>query len=126
LSLTNQKALLPKVARKVFEDATVTSLGSTFHLIICFHLKNKFGKDPYEILLDDPKIFYNGLREILGEGAEAIISLVGTFITVKYKTSCTADEFTKLFTKSSEASKQQLSQMFTDLIKQEENKIKAT
>lgn len=126
MSITGQKDLVAKVTRKIFEEATASSLGSTFHLIISFHLKKKFGKDPYEILIDDPKIFYNGLREILGEGAEAIISLVGTFITVKYRTSCTADEFTKLFTRSSEASKQQLTQIFTDLIKQEENKIKAT
>jgi len=125
LSLTNQKALLPKVARKVFEDATVTSLGATFHVIITFHLKQKFNRDPYEVLVSDPKTFYNGLKEVLGAGAEAVITLVGTYITIKYDINCTAEEFTGLFTRNGKPPKQKLSEIFATIVTQEEQKLRA-
>jgi len=119
-----RNVLLHKVAQKIFEEATAASLGSTFHIIISFHLKQKFGKDPYEVLIDNPRAFYNGLREVLGEGAEAIISLVGTYLTVKYDTNCTAEEFVRLFTRNGKPTKERLQEMFRNIILQEENKLK--
>jgi hypothetical protein len=116
---------LHKVAQKIFEEATAASLGATFHVIISFHLKQKFGKDPYELLMENPKIFYNGLKEVLGEGAEAVINLVGTYLTVKYDTNCTAEEFVKLFTRNGKPLRS-LSEIFADIVSQEENKLKAT
>lgn len=115
---------LHKVAQKIFEEATAASLGATFHVIISFHLKQKFGKDPYEILMENPKLFYNGLVEVLGAGAEAIISLVGTFITVKYNINCTTDEFVKLFTRDGKPAAQRLQEVFKSIILQEESKLK--
>jgi hypothetical protein len=116
---------LHKVAQKIFAEATAASLGATFHVIISFHLKQKFGKDPYELLMENPKIFYNGLKEVLGEGAEAVINLVGTYLTVKYDTNCTAEEFVKLFTRNGKPLRS-LSEIFADIVSQEENKLKAT
>ena len=116
--------LLHKVARKIFEEATAASLGGTFNVIISFHLKQKFGKDPYEVLIDNPKTFNDGLKEVLGEGAEAVINLVGTFLTIKYDVDCTAEEFTGLFTKDDASSTQKLSRIFGSIITQEEQKLK--
>jgi hypothetical protein len=122
--MTEERILLHKVAQKVFEDATVTSLGSTFHIIITFHLKQKFNRDPYEVLITDPKTFYNGLKEVLGAGAEAVITLVGTFLTVKYHTNYTAKEFVELFTKTGEPQRQGLSEIFESIVNQEEKRMK--
>jgi hypothetical protein len=126
-SSTNEEknVLLHKVAQKIFEEATAASLGATFHVIISFHLKQKFGKDPYEVLIEDPKCFYNGLNEVLGAGAEAVINLVGTYITIKYDINCTAEEFVRLFTRNGKPQRS-LSQIFADVVSQEENKLKAT
>ena len=104
-----KNVLLHRAVRKIFEEATAASLGSTFNVIISFHLKKKFGKDPYEVLIDNPRTFNDGLKEVLGEGAEAVINLVGTFLTIKYDVDCTAEEFTGLFTKDSASSTQKLS-----------------
>ena len=120
----NKNVLLHKVARKIFEEATAASLGGTFNVIISFHLKQKFGKDPYEVLIDNPKTFHDGLKEVLGEGAEAVINLVGTYLTIKYDVNCTAEEFTSLFTKDSVSSTQKLSRIFGSIITQEEQKLK--
>jgi hypothetical protein len=121
----SKQVLLHKVAQKIFEEATAASLGSTFHVIISFHLRNKFGKDPYEVLIEDPKCFYNGLKEVLGAGAEAVINLVGTYLTVKYNTNYPTTEFVSLFTKDGRPSSQKLSEIFLNVIAQEENKLKA-
>lgn len=120
----NKNVLLHRVVRKIFEEATAASLGSTFNVIISFHLKQKFGKDPYEVLIDNPKTFNDGLKEVLGEGAEAVINLVGTFLTIKYDVDCTAQEFTGLFTKDNASSTQKLSEILGSIITQEEQKLK--
>jgi hypothetical protein len=117
--------LLHRVAQKIFEEATAASLGATFHIIISFHLKQKFGKDPYEVFIDSPKAFFNGLREVLGEGAEAVLNLAGTHLTAKYNVNCTVEEFTSLFTKDGISSTQKLSEIFGSIIAQEEQKLKA-
>ena len=122
--IEKKNVLLHRVAQKIFEEATAASLGATFNVIISFHLRQKFGKDPYEVLLDCPKTFNDGLKEVLGEGAEAVIQLVGTFLTVKYNVDCTAEEFTNLFTKDSTLSTQKLSEIFESIITQEEQKLK--
>jgi hypothetical protein len=120
----NKNVLLHKVARKIFEEATAASLGGTFNVIISFHLKQKFGKDPYEVLIDNPRTFNDGLKEVLGEGAEAVINLVGTFLTIKYDVDCTAEEFVKLFVESSPLSARKLSEIFRSIVTQEEQKLK--
>jgi hypothetical protein len=123
--MTEERILLHKVAQKVFEDATVTSLGSTFHIIITFHLKQKFNRDPYEVLITDPKTFYNGLKEVLGAGAEAVIALVGTHLALKYNTNCTAQEFVALFTRDEKLSTQKLTELFGNVVHQETAKLQA-
>lgn len=122
--MNERKLLLPKIARNVFEEATASSLGSTFHIIVAFHLKQKFGKDPYEILIENPQAFYGGLAEILGAGAEATINLVGTYLSVKYGMSCTTEEFVKLFTKGCKTQRFTLSEILESIINQEKNKLK--
>ena len=120
-----KNVLLYRVAQKVFEEATAASLGATFHIIISFHLKQKFGKDPYEALIESPTTYYDGLKEVLGEGGEAVINLVGTFLTAKYNVDCTAEEFLRLFTKDSQLSAGKLSEIFRSVVTQEEQKLKA-
>jgi hypothetical protein len=116
--------LLYRVSQKIFEEATAASLGSTFHIIISFHLKRVFDKDPYEVFMENPKTFYDGLREVLGEGADAVINLVGTVLTAKYRVNCTSEEFVKLFVESSPLSAQKLSEIFRSIVTQEEQKLK--
>jgi hypothetical protein len=122
--LTEEKnVLLYRVAQKSFEEATASSLGATFHIIISFHLKQKFGKDPYEVLISNPKLFYSGLKEVLGEGAEAVLNLAGTYIAAKYKLIFSVEEFTSMFTKDDASATQKLSQIFRTIIAQEEQKL---
>jgi len=88
-------------------------MGSTFQaLIISFHLKQKFGKDPYDVLINDPKAFYNGLTEISGDGADTVLSLVGSLLSKRYGVNRSAEEFLVLFTRSDSQSKHELKELF--------------
>jgi hypothetical protein len=99
--------------QKIFSEATTEAMGSTFQaLIISFHLKQKFGKDPYDVLIDDPKAFYNGLTEISGTGADTVLSLVGTLLSKRYGSNRSAEEFLVLFTRSDSQSKHELKEIF--------------
>jgi hypothetical protein len=118
---------LSGTVQRIFSEATTESIGSTFQaLIISFQLKQKLGKDPYDVLLDDPKAFYNGLREILGTGADVVLSLVGTFLSKRYGSNHSAEEFLVLFTRGDSQSKHELKELFrriTDQGREETAKV---
>jgi hypothetical protein len=104
---------LSGIVQKIFSEATTESMGSTFQaLIISFYLKQKFGKDPYDVLIDDPETFYNGLREISGTGADVVLILVGSLLSKRYGTNRSAEEFLALFTRSDSQSKHELKDIF--------------
>lgn len=104
---------LSLAVQKIFSEATTEAMGSTYQaIIISFHLKQKFGKDPYDVLIDDPQTFYNGLTEISGTGADTVLSLVGTLLSKRYGSNRSAEEFLVLFTRSDSRSKQELKEIF--------------
>ena len=118
---------LSGTVQKIFSEATTEAMGSTFQtLIISFHLKQKFGKDPYDVLIDDPETFYNGLREISGAGADVVLSLVGSLLSKRYGTNRSAEEFLALFTRSDSQSKHELKEIFRRIADQgREEAVKA-
>lgn len=104
---------LSGTVQKIFNEATTESMGSTYQaLIISFYLKQKFGKDPYDVLLDDPETFYNGLREISGTGADMVLILVGSLLSKRYGVNRSTEEFLALFTISDSQSKHELKEIF--------------
>jgi len=117
--MNEKNFLTQKAAQKIFEEATTMGLGSTFHVIISFHLKNKFNKNPCEMLVENPKSFYDGLKEVLGEGADAVLILIGTYLITKYNMNYNAEEFAKLFTRDRQPAEQKLIEIFQKAVKQE-------
>jgi hypothetical protein len=104
---------LSGTVQKILSEATTEAMGSTFQaIVISFQLKQKFGKDPYEVLIDDPEAFYNGLKEVSGDGADMVLSLVGTFLSKRYGVSRSAEEFLALFTRSDSQAKHALKEIF--------------
>ena len=96
---------LYKVAQKIFEEVTALF---AFYPIISSHLKHKFGKESYEMFIDNPVTFYKGLEEILGAGAITVIGVIGTSLVERYGINCTPEEFVRLVTKGDKLSKQKL------------------
>lgn len=116
--------LLPKVAQRLFEAATSNSLGETFPVIVSFHLQKKFCKDPFEVFVENPGLFYNGLKEVMGEGANALLTLVVTFIKLKYAVDFDTKEITNLFTTADAESPKKVMDLLNTIIVQEEKKVK--
>jgi hypothetical protein len=117
---------LSGTVQRIFNEATTESMGSTFQaIVISFQLKQKFGKDPYEVLIDDPKAFYNGLREIVGAGADTVLSLVGTFLSKRYGVNRSAEEFLALFTRGDSQSKHELKELFRKIADQPRERERA-
>jgi hypothetical protein len=78
------------------------------------------------LVIDDPKAFYNGLTEILGDGADVVLSLVGTILSKRYGSSRSAEEFLALFTRGDSQSKHELKDIFRRIADQErEEAVKA-
>jgi hypothetical protein len=117
---------LSGTVQKIFSEATAEAMGSTFQaIIISFHLKQKFGKDPYDVLIDDPETFYNGLGEILGTGADAVLILVGSLLSKRYGSSRSAEEFLALFTRGDSQSKHELKEIFRRIADQPRERERA-
>ena len=117
---------LSGTVQKIFSEATTEAIGSTFQaIIISFHLKQKFGKDPYDVLIDEPKAFYNGLTAILGTGADVVLSLVGTLLSKRYGSNRSAEEFLALFTRSDSQSKHELEEIFRRIADQPRERERA-
>jgi hypothetical protein len=117
---------LSGTVQKIFNEATTESMGSTFQaIVISFQLKQKFGKDPYDVLMDDPKAFYNGLKEVSGDGADMVLSLLGTFLSKRYGVSRSADEFLALFTSGDSQSKHELKKIFKKIADQPRERERA-
>lgn len=121
MSLSKGKVALYEVARKVFEEATIAALGSDVNAVIMFHLKQKFGKDPSEVFVEDPGAFYTALKEIFGAGAESIITLVGTLLATKYGVTFSTESFLSLVVKGDRSSKDRLGEILSHVLHGTEN-----
>lgn len=116
MPLSKQNPSLYEVARKVLEEATTTALGPSCNTVITFHLKQKFGKDPCKVFIDDPRAFYTALEEIFGAGAQSIMTLVATFLTNKYGMTYNSEEFVNLMVKGDKLSKNKLEKILSSTV----------
>ena len=116
---------LYKVARRIFEEATTAALGPTCNPVITFHLQRKFGKDPSETFIEDPKAFYGALEEVFGAGAQHIILIVATLLIKKHCMTCSAGDFLHLLMKGDEASKKILAEIFSCAANEKQNQCSA-
>lgn len=121
MSLSKGKVALYEVARKVFEEATIAALGSDVNAVIMFHLKQKFGKDPSEVFVEDPGAFYTALKEIFGAGADGIISLVGMLLINKYGVTYSTENFVNLVVKGDKSSKDKLGEILSHILQEAES-----
>lgn len=103
-----EKTQLCKIAREVFEEATTPILGSNMNEVIFFHLKQRMGKEPYHVLLEDPKTFCDELEKIFAKGANVLLNQVGKCIAEKYCAGCSPEEFVELMYRGDEPSKDKI------------------
>jgi len=103
-----EKAVLYQIAREVLEQATVPILGPMASEAVFFHLKQRMDREPGEVLVEDPKRFYEEFVNVLASGADILLEHVGKCITDNYGVSCSSEEFIGLFYRGNESSKEKI------------------
>lgn len=68
-----------------FQGAVRSLLGESGSRVLEAYMKRVLGADPYDILYDDPKAFYDGLRSFLGPGANALLKILAKNIIKEYR-----------------------------------------
>jgi len=91
--------------RRIFQEAYGLTIGQTFSSMVNYILDQKFGKDPYEVLCDDPSQFYHGFKEVFSDGAEIALSMVGKVLVEKYGVNIPFEGFTAILAKGDDSSK---------------------
>ena len=109
------KSALYKTAREVFEEATTPVLGLTVYKVLCFHLEQRIGKDPYEILLEDPQKFYEEFEKLFAKGTDVLLNYVGKCLEDKYCTNFSPEKFVELLYKGDESSKDKMIEIMTTI-----------
>lgn len=116
-----EKAQLYETARKVFEEATVPVLGHSGYEVVCFHLKQRVGRDPFEDLLEEPKTFYEGFEKVFSVGTDILLNCVGKYLVDKYGADCSPEEFLELFYKGDESSKDKMTEIMMKVHEKRKN-----
>ena len=70
----NEKSAILRDVAKASRQAMISLLGEPITDAVLFHLKRNLERNPFEVLWENPKVFYNGLREIFGqEGCKVLV-----------------------------------------------------
>jgi len=64
------------LVKSAFKESVKKVLGEDGSRALEFHMKRVLKKDPYDILCEDPRRFYEGLRPFFGNNATAFLKIV--------------------------------------------------
>ncbi len=110
-----EKPTLLLTAQEIFEEAFTLILGPSICEVIASSLQKRFGKDPYEVLFEEPAVFYTECAQILTGGTDVLLRCVGECIAEKYKVSCSPEEFVKLLHSGDESSKAKMHKILAEI-----------
>lgn len=97
-----------RVLGVVFSEILRSSLGRAASEVILFLLRRELGRDPFEVLWENPKTFYRGMEKILGIGAEVLIKLLVSRINSELGLSMSAERFLELVQSSNKSSVEEI------------------
>ncbi|MEM3922447.1 MAG: hypothetical protein QW330_04215 [Nitrososphaerota archaeon] len=66
----------PDLVKSAFKGAMRSVFGENGSRILELHLRRFLGKDPYEALYEDPRLFCDGLRSFFGPGAKGLLTVL--------------------------------------------------
>ena len=118
----SEKIRLYKTAREVFEEATTLILGSSACRVVYFHLKQRIGRDPYEVLLEKPEIFYEEYENLFSKSVDLLLNYVGNYIVERYGVDCSPQEFVKLLQRGGESSKDKMTEIMAKIYEKSKKK----
>ncbi|MBS7624365.1 hypothetical protein KEJ29_02155 [Candidatus Bathyarchaeota archaeon] len=94
--------------RELFREILYSSLGESAGGAVLLFMRINLGRDPYEVIWEDPKTFYHAMERILGAGAKVIINLMVMNINAKYGLNINAEHFIDLMHSSDQRSVEEM------------------
>lgn len=102
----------------VLRDILKDLIGESAVVVLEYHLVRKLAEaEPFELLLTDPKKFYDALVSIIGSNAaHALLKLLLRQVTYKYKlTWFQVDKFVDAVTTEGKDAREQISKLFKEI-----------
>jgi hypothetical protein len=84
--------------RRAFEETINDSLGVSVKEAIVFHLRMRFGRDPFKVLWENPVAFYTELEMIFGGGAKFLVKLFVDGVNKKFNLKHSPETFLRFLT----------------------------
>lgn len=103
-----EKAVIYRIAKKVLEEATMPVLGLAAYEAVFSHLQQRLGREPNEVLVDNPKKFYEEFENVLASGADILLKHVGKCIAENYGIPCSSEEFIEILCRGNELSREKI------------------
>lgn len=114
----NEDQNIVRSVKEIIQSILKANFGSSFNVVLNFYFKQEFNRDPYEVLWENPGVFYTKLEKMFGSGAEAIIALISRGLTEKYTSiSFTFEEFLRLMRDGDKSSRDRLREIFREIVK---------
>lgn len=97
-----------KVFRMVSRRVLCSSLGFSSGKAILFFLKEALGRDPFEVLWENPKAFYDEIVKVFGDGAKILISILVENINLECGLSMSPEHFIEIIQSENQSSLEEI------------------
>ncbi|MCX8170576.1 MAG: hypothetical protein N3E47_01195 [Candidatus Bathyarchaeota archaeon] len=94
--------------RAVFRRALCSSLGESAGEAILFFLRVELGRDPFEVLWEEPKTLYQAMEKILGMGTRVLINALVTRVNWEYGLNMSPERFMELMRSEDQTSHREI------------------
>lgn len=72
--------------------------------ILLFYLRKSLGRDPFEVLWEDPRVFYHGLEKFFGVSARIFIEVLINKVNEECGLNASPERFVRLMKEGGERS----------------------
>ncbi|MEM1673346.1 MAG: hypothetical protein QXI56_00540 [Candidatus Bathyarchaeia archaeon] len=93
-----------EVSREIYKRVFNSLLGESVCEASLFFLYRRLGRDPFEVLWDDPKTFYRELERIFKVGAKVLIKLLVSRINSEFGLNMDPEHFLELMQRGDQIS----------------------
>ncbi|MCS7114730.1 MAG: hypothetical protein N0A00_04955 [Candidatus Bathyarchaeota archaeon] len=100
----------------MFSDVVSTSLSESAVETIIFVLRNKVGGDPFEVFWEHPKVVYEELRKIFGDGTDVLINLWVKAFKQKAESNVDPEKFIRSLQRGDLESVKEVRRMLMELV----------
>lgn len=104
-----------EIVRVICREILHSSLGESAGEAILFFLRSNLGRDPFEVLWDDPGAFYREMEKIFGVGAKVLVKLLVSRINSELGLNISPERFLELMQRGDQRSAEEIHSFLTKI-----------